>query len=97
MAASTIKSDYFGTFLGTALGMTDAEMPPSAASASIQKDLLNTLSREDKPVSIAELIKQMEAPPSAIVHALRELAQANLLTMHDEVASVTDLGRRLVF
>ena len=101
MSTATEK-DYFGSFLSAA--SAGPAVPPvagaaAAPSSGVERQILTFLSPKEVPVSVRELLTQLDIPPSLAITALNSLRDAKLVELNqvdgDECVAMTDLGRRI--
>lgn len=96
MSASTANADYFGTFLGSMQRERSADTPAHVMGATVQKSLLGVLLHQEQPMKISQIIQTIDEPPTFVLQALGELEKAKLLTIDNNQAVMTALGRSLV-
>ena len=99
MSTATEK-DYFGSFLSAAsAGPAVPQVPGAAPSSGVERQILTFLSPKEVPVSVRELLTQLDIPPSLAITALNSLRDAKLVELNqvdgDECVAMTDLGRRI--
>jgi|SRR5688572_11822363 len=99
MSTATEK-DYFGSFLSAAsAGPAVPPVPGAAPSSGVERQILTFLSPKEVPVSVRELLTQLDIPPSLAITALNSLRDAKLVELNqvdgDECVAMTDLGRRI--